>query len=94
MSWIISHAISAVKSETPQVDMLMATLVSIGGQGAEAPLVSADYRKFAQYELATHGYLTAVREPQQVPKTGVTALLLATLSSGKTLSWGKRVGRE
>ena len=25
--------------------MLMATLVSIGGQGAEAPLVSADYRK-------------------------------------------------
>jgi hypothetical protein len=50
--------------------MLMATLVSIGGQGAEAPLVSADYRKFAQYELATHGYLTAVREPQQVPKTG------------------------
>ena len=56
--------------------------------------MSADYRKFAQCELATHGYLTAVREPQQVPKTGVTALLLATLSSGKTLSWGKRVGRE
>src|SRR5271156_6307476 len=53
--------------------------------------VERDHRKFAQRELATHGYLTAVREPQQVPKTGVTALLLATLSSGKTLSWGKRV---
>src|SRR5271165_6534595 len=32
--------------------MLMATLVSIGGQGAKAQLVSADYRKFAQCELA------------------------------------------
>jgi hypothetical protein len=71
--------------------MLMATLVGIGGQGAKAQLVNADYRKFAQCELATHGYLTAVREPQQVPKTGVTAILLATLSSGKTSSWGKRV---
>jgi hypothetical protein len=48
--------------------MLMVTLVSIGGQGAKAQLVSADYRKFAQCELAMHGYLTAVREPQQVPK--------------------------
>ena len=74
--------------------MLMATLLSIGGQGTEAQFVSADYRKFAQCELATHGYLTAVREPQQVPKTGVTAILLATLSSGKTLSWGRGVGRE
>jgi hypothetical protein len=70
--------------------MLVATLVGIGGQGAKAQLVNADYRKFAQCELATHGYLTAVREPQQVPKTGVTAILLATLSSGKTLSWGTR----
>ena len=63
------------------VDMLIGILVSIGGQGAEA--------QFAPCELATHGYLTAVREPQQVPKTGVTAILLATLSSGKTLSLGK-----
>jgi hypothetical protein len=70
--------------------MLIATLVSIGGQGAEAKLVSAVYRKFAQCELATHGFLTAVREPQQVPKTDVTAILPATLSSGKTLCWGKR----
>jgi hypothetical protein len=70
--------------------MLMATLVGIGGQGAEAPLVSAGYRKFARCELASDGCLTALREPQQVPKTGVTAILLATLSSGKTLSWGKR----
>ena len=67
--------------------MLMATLVSIGGQEAEAQLVRADYRKLSQCEVATHGYLTAVREPQWVPKTGVTAILLATLSSGKTLSW-------
>src|SRR6476646_2767714 len=43
--------------------------------------IERDHRKFAQCELATHGYL----------KTGVTAILLATLSSGKTLSWGKRV---
>jgi hypothetical protein len=28
--------------------MLMATLVSIGGQGAKAQLVRPDYRKFAQ----------------------------------------------
>ena len=61
------------------VDILMATLVSNGGQGAEAPLVRADYRKFGQCELATPGYSTAVRESQQVPKIGVTALLLATL---------------
>src|SRR5277367_1045733 len=47
--------------------------------------IERDHRKFAQCELATHGYLTAVREPQQVPKPGVTAILLATLS------WGKRV---
>jgi hypothetical protein len=71
------------------VDMLMATLVSIGGQGAEAPLVSADYRKFAQYELAPHGYLTAAREPQQVPKTGVTALLLATVVFGENVVVGE-----
>ena len=69
--------------------MLMATLVTIGGQGAEASLVSADYRKFAQSELATHGYFTAIREPQQVPKTGVTAILLATLSSGKNVVVGE-----
>jgi hypothetical protein len=74
--------------------MLMATLVSIGGQGAKAQLVSADYRKFVQCELATHGYLTAVREPQQVPKTGVTAILLATLSSGERCLGGRGVGRE
>ena len=61
--------------------MLMATLVSIGGPRAKAQLVSADYRKFAQCELATHGYLTAVREPQQVPKTGVTAILLGVWGS-------------
>ena len=64
--------------------MLMATLVSIGGQGAKAQLVSADYRKFAQCELATHGYL----------KTGVTAILLATLSWGKRCLGGRGVGRE
>jgi hypothetical protein len=70
----------------------MATLVSIGEQGAEAQLVSADYRKFAQCEPATHGYLTAFREPQQVPKTGVIAILLATLSSGKRCRAGRGVG--
>src|SRR5580693_4780122 len=43
--------------------------------------IERDRRKFARCELATHGYL----------KTGVTAILLATLSSGKTSSWGKRV---
>ncbi len=69
--------------------MLMATLVSIGGQGAEAPLVSADYRKFAQYELATHGYLTAVREPQQVPKTGCDRTTAGNVVFGENVVVGE-----
>jgi hypothetical protein len=65
--------------------MLKATLVSVGGRGAEAQLVSADYRKFAQCKLSTHEYLTAVRTSAGA-KTVVTAILLAPLSSGKRLS--------
>ena len=49
----IAGLVSQLASRCPTiVYMLMATLVSIRGQGAEAQLVSADYRKFAQCELA------------------------------------------